>query len=36
MEKVEVIYEVEWTNAGWHLIPMSRQAAQTRPIVQSA
>lgn len=36
VEKVEVIYEVQWTNAGWRLIPVSRQVARTRPIVQPA
>jgi hypothetical protein len=32
MEKVEAIYEVQWTNAGWHLIPVPRK----RPAVGTA
>jgi len=34
MEKIEPIFQVQWTNRGWLLTPVPRQATQTRPAVQ--
>ncbi len=36
MEKVEVIYEVQWTNAGWHLIPVPRTRTAVGPALGAA
>jgi hypothetical protein len=36
MEKVEVIYEVQWTNAGWHLISVPRTSTAARPRLEAA
>jgi NAD(P)-dependent dehydrogenase (short-subunit alcohol dehydrogenase family) len=35
MEKVEVLYRVQWTSAGWHLTPTSPQPA-VRPALRTA
>lgn len=37
MQKIEVLYRVQWTNAGWHLIPVAPQpAAPARPALGTA
>jgi len=36
MEKVEVIYEVQWTNAGWRLIPAPHTGTVVRPALEAA
>jgi hypothetical protein len=36
MEKVEVIYEVQWTNAGWRLIPAPHTGTVIRPALEAA
>jgi hypothetical protein len=37
MQKVEVLYRAQWTNAGWHLIPVNPQpAAPVRPALGTA
>lgn len=35
MQKVEVIYRVQWTGAGWHLTRVTPQPAQLRPALQA-
>jgi len=36
MQKVEPIFQVQLTNRGWVLTPVSRQARSGRPAVQTA
>jgi hypothetical protein len=35
MEKVEVLYEVQWTNAGWHLISVRRTGRAVGPVLDA-
>jgi hypothetical protein len=36
MEKVEPVFQVQWTNRGWSFTPVPRRATHTRPTVQPA
>jgi hypothetical protein len=35
LQKVELMYRVQWTNAGWHLTGVTPQSAPSRPALQT-